>query len=207
MTPCLVAVPFAAYLWFLKRERPWQLFVAMLFSVLATLTHLMSLPTVIGIMAHSIIFRSRWIVKHRYHVILHLSIVLSIALPYNIYVLTTPKNAAVPWGGFESLLFPFFGTRFFTTFSFSYFLGDGWQGYPFLPSIYNKLITGLSTFTWFPYPVSWCGFGIGIFTLYRVFLRADGEKDFKFHASFVGNRKQKLYQLMMVFEIKTLKKL
>ena len=184
LTPCLVAMGFVAYLWFLKQNRPWQLFIAMLFSVLATLTHLMSLTIVVAIIAHVIIFRLKWILKYRWYIVLQLFIVLPIALPYYIYVLTTPKND-VPWGGFESVLFPFLGTRFFTTFNFSYFLGEGWQGYPCLPTFCNQLITFLSTLTWFPYPISWFGFGLGCVTVYRGF-RGRGEKDFKFHASFVA---------------------
>jgi 4-amino-4-deoxy-L-arabinose transferase-like glycosyltransferase len=153
----------SAYLYFLKEERSYKLLVSLIALVLSTLTHLMSLPTALAIGVHFLATRWRWMRENKMATLGLVAVFLVIGGPYYQYVLTSDLGNKGDFSlDHRSFFFAFFGSRFFTTFDFSYFLGKKWQ-----------VFSQLSCLTWLPYLVSFLGLGISLKRIFNDRLKAE----------------------------------
>jgi hypothetical protein len=153
---------FAAYMSFLKLQRPWKVYI--LFSLLAASLqiHLMTLAFVGPMALHFLIFQKNWIRKNTFHFLGAFSLGFLIFYPYLSYLLSVESlNPSQGVGGSRSIFFPFFGAKFFSTFDFSYFLGKGWHK-QFDFKLVTYLVSLLMVLTWIAVPIFWIGAFKGI---------------------------------------------
>lgn len=124
----LAVLLLAAYGQFLQSTRAWPLCVAVICAALGCLIHLITLPFLIVLAIHAILFEAKWVVKFKWPLLATILVMLGISEPYLHYAVTfhgshVPEYAAW-WRGW---VFPLLGAQHLTAKNVGYILEEGWN--------------------------------------------------------------------------------
>ena len=156
-TSPLILISFSTYLLFLETRKTVFLFLAFLCASFALQFHLMALAFVAPLCLHFLFFEARWAWKNKLKLAIPFVVLLGVSAPYGLYLLQVVGTSSGFVGGWTDLHYAFLGARYYTTFEFSYVIGDGWQAFKAIPWRFSQLIIAMSALTWLAFPISWFG--------------------------------------------------
>ena len=135
----LSAITLAAYIAFTMTPRLWKLWLVALGCTSMAMTHLMSMPLILAIACHVVIFHRTWLVRRWGALLVLATTSLLIASPYLMRLVEDARGAraAISHGASQAVgpahgydwrgwAFPFLGGRVFSAYGLDYFFGDGW---------------------------------------------------------------------------------
>jgi hypothetical protein len=151
----LIGLALSYYLEFYKSNRLRPLAFSLLLMNLSIQIHLMSLCILIPVIFHMMLRKREALYRSKKTVFALLILNIAILSPYLSYLVPqylslAHKSTSRP---FKSFYLPMLGSRIFTTFDFSYFLGRKWQ-LTFPVELLRYVVVALNSITWLAYFLS-----------------------------------------------------
>lgn len=182
----LTAFSAAAYLSFCARPAVWKFWLAGLAMVCMFLTHLMSLPWILPILAHGAWVHRDWIREHGRAALGMSAAAVLMSWPYLSTLADFPRESfqAADYSAWRGWGFPFLGGQIFSTYGLDYFFGEDFETRHVLPDVAGWILMA-GRFTWIAVPLVWIGMGIVIWRM-RQTIRSAGPRDAEFHFGLIS---------------------
>jgi hypothetical protein len=168
----LSALLLAAYGDFLSTRRPWSLRLVIFCILIMPLVHFMSLPMVVVVLLHLLIFHYRSILRSKWSLLSIVVIVEIAAWPYWAYLRdhyhsTVPPGTSPVYGW----LYPLLGAHHITSAGLGNILGDRW--FESLGNGGSSLVFVAQSISLLAYPACWIGMGLAAHRASKMFRRGE----------------------------------
>jgi hypothetical protein len=179
----LTALSMGGYISYIDTFKTRYFALAVIFAVLAVLTHLMVAPLCVALFLHFLIFHHKVIKKNLLKLVAVFLVAGMMLFPYLTHVIENKVGSTLQESVARVFWFPLLGVKFYSFIDFEYFFGKQWERLFFDSEIIFKLLRGTKAIWYLFYLI----IPLGWYQIIQHLKSGVKEKNFsiKFHISFL----------------------